>query len=357
MKRDVELVRAMLTPLNDPAGDPPQGAGTVLEPPTLTLGPPRRAKPPRRVRLGRRRLLAGVGLAAVGALVVVGGQTLFPDGVAPAPVAYTPPVLTLHPVEGQSARAFLLAFARRVGRLEPEPTQGAYQYAKTWGWWLDTAGDVPGGVANAAVPTVTESWVARDGSGRRRSAYGEPLYPNPEQRKDAEDAGLVAGTGGEDRMFRPGEFPGLDGFGWETVAPFSTEPRALARQLSKVNWEGGTIVYGVRDMVGYAGMSSPVDPRLRAAALVVLADSAGLSVATTTTWNGRRAVAVSQGQTLDGSTQRETVLFDPETGYPIGSESALLGHARHLDVSVPATLEVIETLERGRASTTGVGSG
>ncbi|MFE1444164.1 hypothetical protein [Streptomyces sp. NPDC058739] len=353
MKRDVERVRAVLTPANDPAGNLTQGAATFLEPPEHALESLRRDQPtPRRVlRPGRRQLLAGAGLAAAVA-VVVGGRTLAPDSEAPAPVAYTPPVLTLHPVEGQSARAFLLAFARRVERLEPETAQGAYQYAKTWGWGLDTAGDVPGGVANAAVPTVTESWVAGDGSGRRRSAYGEPLYPNPEQRKAAEEAGLVAGTGVKDRTFGPGEFPALDGAGWERIAPFSTEPRTLARQLTKVNWEGGMIVYGIRDMLGYAGKAGPVEPRLRAATLEVLADSVGLSVATTTTWNGQRAVAVSQSQTLDGSTQRDTVLFDPETGYPIGSESALLGHARHLNVSVPATLEVTETLERDSRPTT-----
>ncbi|WP_328876762.1 CU044_5270 family protein [Streptomyces sp. NBC_00287] len=329
-------------------------AGTLLTPRAEhTLHALRQSRRPRRVRVGRRQLLAGAGLVAVGAVVAVGGGTLVPDTAAPAPVAYTPPVLSLHPVEGQSARAFLLAFAQRVEALEPEEAQGVYQYSKTWGWWLDTAGDVPGGVANAAVPTVIESWVDKDGSGRQRSAYGEPLYPNPEQRRDAEEAGLVADTGVEDRSFGPGKFPAPEGGDWGTVAPFSTDPRALARQLTKVNWEGGMIVHGVRDMLTYAGKTGAVDPRLRAAALQVLADSTGVTVATTTTWNGRRAVAVSQSETLDGSTQRETVLFDPETGYPVGTESALLGHARHLNVSVPATLAVTETLDRSSVSTTG----
>jgi hypothetical protein len=348
----VERVRALLTTANDPAGGSTKGPGALLTPHAEhTLQALRQARRPRGVRLGRRRLLLAAGLVAVGAAVAVGGRTLVPDAGAPAPVAYTPPVLSLHPVDGQSAHAFLLAFAQRVERLEPETAQGAYQYSKTWGWWLNTAGDVPGGVANAAVPTVTESWVAEDGSGRQRSAYGEPLYPNPEQRKGAEEAGLVSGTGVEDRSFGPGKFPAPEGGDWDTVAPFSTDPRALTRQLTKVNWEGGVIVHGVRDMLNYAGRTGPVDPRLRAAALQVLADAPGVSVAITTTWNGRRAIAVSQSETLDGSTQRETVLFDPQTGYPVGTESALFGHARRLDVSVPATLAVTETLERGSVST------
>ncbi|MFI9824127.1 hypothetical protein ACIHFC_27230 [Streptomyces sp. NPDC052013] len=353
MRRDVERVRALLTPANDPAVGPVEDAGTLLTPHAEhTLRALRQSQRPQGVRPGRRRLLVGAGVVAVGAVVAMGGRTLVPDAGAPAPVAYTPPVLSLHPVEGKSTRAFLQAFARRVETLEPEAAHGAYQYSKTWGWWLNTAGDVPGGVANAAVPTVTESWVAEDGSGRQRSAYGEPLYPDPEQRKDAEAAGLVAGTGIEDRTFGPGQFPAPEGGDWGTVAPFSTSPRVLARQLTKVNWEGGMIVHGVRDMLIYAGRTGPVDPRLRVAALQVLADSADVTVATTTTWNGRRAVAVSQSETLDGSTQRETVLFDPETGYPVGTESALFGHARHLNVSVPATLAVSETLERGSVSTT-----
>ncbi|WAZ21399.1 hypothetical protein STRCI_002567 [Streptomyces cinnabarinus] len=357
MKRDVERVRELLTAVGDPAG-PVERAGAELPPRAEhTLRALRETRRPRRLPLGRRRLLVGAAVAGVGAAALaVGGRDLLPGGEAPTPVAYTPPVLSLRPVDEGSARSageFLLAFARRVARLEPEVARGAYQYAKTWGWWLNTAGDVPGGVASAAVPTVTESWVGKDGSGRRRSSYGDPLHPDSAQRKDAEEAGLIAGTGVEDEIFGPGEFPTPEGTDWGTVAPFSTDSRELARQLRKVNWEGGMIVLGVHDLLTYAARSGPADPRLRAAALEVLADSAGVTVATTTTWNGRSAVAVSQTETLDGSTQRETALFDPETGYPIGTESALFGHPRSLDIPVPATLAVTETLTRARVTTTG----
>ncbi|MDX2835738.1 hypothetical protein ACH3XX_42920 [Streptomyces scabiei] len=70
--------------------------------------------------------------------------------------------------------------AKRVEALPEEHSGGSYQYSKTWGWWLNTAGDVPGGVANAAVPTVTESWVDRQGGGRKLSTYGDPIFPDPQ---------------------------------------------------------------------------------------------------------------------------------------------------------------------------------
>ncbi|MFF4589153.1 hypothetical protein [Streptomyces sp. NPDC001388] len=350
MKQDVERVREILTTDNDPAGL--VGCGQVALTPRAeyTLDALRQTPHTRPALLGRRRLLVGAAIVG-GAAVAVGGREFPPAKDVPAPVAYTPPVLTLRPVESRSTRAFLLAFAERVEALRPEAAQGTYQYTKSWGWWLNTAGDVPGGVASAAVPTVTESWVAEDHSGRRRSAYGEPLFPDSAQRKDAEDAGLVAGTGVKDRTYGAGKFPFPEGGAWASVAPFSTDVRALARQLSKVSWDGGMIVYGVHDALGYAARSGPVEPGLRAAALRVLADFADVTVAATTTWQGRHAVAVSQSETLDGSTQRESVLFDPETGYPVGTESALFGDARRLQVSVPATLAVTEILERAAVPT------
>ncbi|MFE7455720.1 hypothetical protein [Streptomyces sp. NPDC057554] len=267
-------------------------------------------------------------------------------------MAYTPPVLSLNPVEGQTSREFLRAFASRVEKLAPESAEGAYRYAKTWGWWLNTAGDVPGGVANAAVPTVTESWVGEDRSGRERSAYGEPLYPDPEQERDAQEAGLVAGTGVEDRTYGPGEFPIPDD-DWASIAPFSADPGELMRQLKRVNWESGMLIHGVHDMIGNAAAMGPADPRLRAAALRVLAEHGdGVKVATTTTWQGQEAIVVSEEETYEGSVQRESVLFDPASGYPMGTESALFGHARRLDVPVPATLSVTEILQRGQVDST-----
>ncbi|MBB1243145.1 CU044_5270 family protein [Streptomyces durbertensis] len=354
MNRDTLRVRELLPPSADPAAEcggrellPPRAARELAELRRRAVAPPTQP-----AFFSRRRILVGATAAGVSAALAVVGQRLVPQESETQPVAYTPPVLRLKPVEGESGSAFLLAFAERVEKLPQERAGGAYRYLKTWGWWLNTAGDLPGGPVSAAVPTVTESWIRRDASGRQRSAYGEPLYPDPGQRETAEKAGLLAGTGEEDRIYGPGQAPTVEGDEWGDVAPFSTDPRELARQMEEVSWDGGMLAHGVSDLISYAARSGPVSPRLRAAALRVLARSRQVDVATTTTWQGRRVIAVSQSETYQGSTQRESVFFDPATGYPSGFESALFGNARSLNITVPATLGVGETLDRGWVSST-----
>ncbi|QTU61666.1 hypothetical protein [Streptomyces scabiei] len=182
--------------------------------------------------------------------------------------------------------------AKRVEALPEEHSGGSYQYSKTWGWWLNTAGDVPGGVANAAVPTVAESWVDRQGGGRKLSTYGDPIFPDPEQEREAREAGLVSGKKIGDAEYGPGQFPG--GSPWQEIEPFAQNPDELSRQLETVSWEGGLIISGVSDLLTYASRSGPIAPGLRAAALRVLADAPGLRVSTTTTWKGSKVVAVTQ---------------------------------------------------------------
>ncbi|MFI6280317.1 CU044_5270 family protein [Streptomyces sp. NPDC050988] len=354
MSKDAERVRELLPSSSDPAAA--ECDGRVLSPRAereLVEMRQRAASSVEPTRVfTRRRILVGAGAAGVGAALIVGGQQLIPRREDAQTVAFTPPVLSLKPVEDQSASEYLLAFAARVEKLPQERAHGAYSYTKTWGWWLNTAGDVPGGTASVAVPTVTESWITKDGSGRQRSEYGEPIYPNPKQSEVAKEAGLIAGTGVEDRYYGLGKVPTTEGDEWGKIAPFSTNPRELVKQLNEVNWEGGLIANGVSDLLNYAARSGPVPPRLRAAALRVLAQTLGLDVATTMTWQGQHVLAVSQSEGYQGSTQRESVLFDPETGYPIGFESALFGHPRSLNITVPATLSVGETLRRGTVAST-----
>ncbi|MFF3325756.1 hypothetical protein [Streptomyces sp. NPDC002889] len=193
---------------------------------------------------------------------------------------------------------------------------------------------------------MTESRVTGNGSGRRRSVYGEPTFPNPAQETDARNAQLIAGKKIEDTMYGPGRFPASESDALKAVEPFSTKPSELRRQLGEVNWESGLLVQGVAAMLRYAGRSGPVDPAFRAAALRVLADARGVRVSTTTTWQGHKVVAVTEEETWKGSTSRQSVLFDPRTGNLVGSEEALFGNSRALKIKVPATTSVSELLAR-----------
>ncbi|GGO98696.1 CU044_5270 family protein [Wenjunlia tyrosinilytica] len=354
--RDIERVRELLPAQADPASS--CGAGAALSPRAEDdLDALRRtAACVREVRPGlvtRRRILVSAAAATGAAAATVAGYQLRPAAQPRTrATAFTPAVLHYVPFAGRSAREVLLDFAGRVEKLPSETADGPYLYRKEWGWWLNTAGDVPGGVASVAVPTVTESWVKADGSGRQRSAYGDPIYPDAKQKRAAERAGLIAGKGVKNSMYGPGKFPRQPEIdAWRKVGPLSTDPARLAEQLKKVSWDGGHIINGVAAMLDYASRSGPVHPQLRAAALRVLADSRSVRVAGTTSWQGHKAIAVYQTQTWHGSTQRASVLFDPATGCPMGSEDALFGNARKLNVSVPATLAVSEILSSGHTHT------
>lgn len=360
MKGEVERVRRLLPEAMDPAtvSVPPEESAQLSERAERELESLRLAavvEPARgpRNKLGRRVVLTAlVTSAAAGAVVVSGGVPWPRSGGEAVAYSATPPPLSLTPVKS-TPQVFLRDFASRVAKLPADKIRGPYEYTKVWGWALDTAGDVPGGVANAAVPEETQSWVKGDGSGRRSIVYGEPIVPNPAQEKDARDAQLIAGKKVEDAEYGAGRFPSPVSDAWKDVAPFSTKPRELARQLHEVNWESGLLVKGVEDMLRYAGKSGPVDPALRAAALQVLADAQNVSVCTTTTWQGQEVVAVTQKEIWKGSTSRQSVLFAPRTGDLVGSEDALFGNARALRIKVPATTSVSEVLARGTVGNIG----
>ncbi|WP_405555477.1 hypothetical protein OHV08_16220 [Streptomyces canus] len=307
-------------------------------------------KPQVRPGVPRRRvLLAGGVVATVTAVTASGelGRLLGAQG-GEAEAMTTPPVLALRRIAGKSPHDVLTELAEKVGRLAPETAHGPYLYIKSWGWALNSAGDVPGGVANAAVPTVTEQWIrTSDGAGRERRKYGKPYFPNPDQERDAREAGLIEGKGVQDKTYGAGHF--TQDYGWNRLIPFSTDPDRLLRQMKEVNWEGGRLIWGVSAMLAAAQRASDgnVEPELRAAALRVLAKRTDVTVATTTTWQGRNALAVTQEGRHKKATFRDSLLIDPANGYPIGGEEALLGDSLALKIAVPGTVSVSEVLSRG----------
>ena len=353
MKGDLRKVREMAPP--DPQawfgrdGVLPDRAEREL---AVLLATAEQTAPRPRTGMSRRRVLLAGGVVAAGTAVAASGELgrlLGAEGVE-AQAMTTPPVLDLRRIAGRSPHDVLSQLAEKVGELAPDTVHGPYLYTKSWGWALNSAGDVPGGVANAAVPTVTEQWInTSDGAGRERRKYGKPYFPNPDQERDAREAGLIEGKGLKDTTYGPGHF--AQDSEWEVLLPFSTDPDRLLAQLKEVNWEGGRLIWGVSAMLDAAQRASGgiIEPALRAAALRVLADQTDVTVATTTTWHGQQALAITQEGRHKAATFRDSLLLDPATGYPLGGEEALLGDPLKLNIAVPGTVSVNEILSRGTA--------
>ncbi|MEU4489983.1 hypothetical protein [Streptomyces purpurascens] len=346
MKRDVTIVRALLAPEHDPAADIGSGEALPHRAERDLAGLRASANVPSNVAksapvFGRRRVLALTAVAAAGVATVVWRNELPWRGQPQPAAAVTPPVLDLVPVADEP-EVYLREFAKRVERLPAETQVMGIQYTKQWGWWLNTAADVPGGAVNAAVPTITESWVHRDGGGRERATTGEPIFPRAEQEDRARKYGLTAGKKIEEEDRKPGTFAWQSP--WQAMEPIAEDPAHLARQLANSHPEGGHIVYGVGDLLTYKAMSGSESPQLRAAALRVLAARKDVRVSTSRTWHGRHVVAVTQESETQGSINRNSVLFDANTGHVVGTEEAILGNPLRLNVKTPATLAVTEIL-------------
>ncbi|MEQ4206834.1 hypothetical protein [Actinopolymorpha sp. B9G3] len=319
--------------------------------------------------VARRRVLALGVAGAAGAAVVLADQLPMPGRSSrpTAQAAVTPPVLALAPIPGRTTRQVLRELADKVEKLPP-PAVGPYTYGKSWGWDLSTNAEAPGGAESVAVPTVTEQWINnQDGSGRERKHYGRPYFPNPATERARAEARRW-GEGIEDTIYPPGHF------GRPRTLP--SDPQAMAAKLramrSQPIEDNGTaqLLAAVATLSGEpklgdgrGGRGTRLSPEVRAALLRVLADHEEhfdwadtrylpLRAYTTTTWRKQTSLAIvaqeRRGAAPDypTSTLRETLLLDPETGFVMGYEVAILGHPRLLNLDVPAPLSVRETLLR-----------
>lgn len=240
MKGDLRKVRELMPP--DPQDEfgrdgiiPERGERELT---ALLVADDATTPPLPRVGMSRRRVLLAGGVVASVTAVAASGELdrLLGSAGGEAQAMTTPPVLDLREIAGRSSRQVLTQLSEKVRNLAPEGVQGPYLYIKSWAWVLNSAGDVPGGVANAAVPTVTEQWIrTSDAAGRERRRYGKPYFPNPDQERDAREAGLIEGQGVRDETYGPGHF--AQDSEWEALLPFSTDPDRLLAQLKEVNWE------------------------------------------------------------------------------------------------------------------------
>lgn len=342
MRRDVEAIRRLAGPFDPVAGSTgtgahadPKGRATlariIASPRTSPVRPPAKRSWPEVVSLWT----VAAAILALG--VLLAAHAISGSG-SPALAATPPPLAYRASLQGPSGRAVLLRLATTAARQPSAAASGRYGYVKTAGWYLDTR-VAAANTTSAIVPSVTESWIAADGSGRVLERAGS-TSPGPH---------LLDATPGQvldDFKLRAGPrmYP----------ATLSTDPRVLARELALGH---PTSIGPVERFVAVTDLAldRPISSQLEAAVLRVLANLPGLiDSGSVTDRAGRTGVAVSLISRRDYPGEyrdRYTLIFAP-TGTLLGEEETLISGTGKLNVRIPAVISYTAFLASGYVNST-----
>ncbi|WP_054570092.1 CU044_5270 family protein [Frankia sp. R43] len=310
----------------------------------------------RRRRRSSRRRTGGLWLAPVGVLAVlvalVATQFGLPRGTVGSPAqAATPPSLA-YQAEPGTAREVLHTLADRLRAThsgedtqdgEAPPTTG-YHYVRTQSWDLTTRIDGIS-VRSAVLPVTREVWRAGDGSGRVRTAPGEPQFPSEQARRAWEDEGHPRPSPG-DETIAPGGLSAM----YPTDLPADTAGLAVALAAGHPveNGPAETLV-AVADLYLEQAPSAPV----RAAVLDIVADIPQVYLlGRAVDRAGRPALAVAVDSAMSGLPTRYTLLFDPTDGRLLGEEKTLTSTAGALDVPIPGVISYTAFLDAAHTQNT-----
>jgi hypothetical protein len=296
----------------------------ILNTPRLpTRGAPSLPEAKRGEKARNRRLLLG-GLAAATAGAVIATAIGVLDEPRPA-YAATPPPLT-YQVSGspQAARDLLLALAAKAEKAPRLPGHGPFGFVHTRGWYLGTRVDDKS-TTSAVVPQETRVWMAEDGTGRIESRTLPPIFTDDSSREAWESDGAP----GADVQAQDGPLPGPPNWKPGTL---STDPDQLNVQLEHNHPAGIGPVEKIIAITDLA-MEQPIQPRLQAAVLKVLANTPSIVyTGEVTDRAGRPGIAFAIDSDYGGLPTRYTVIFDPDNGRLLGHEQALTGSVGKLNV-------------------------
>jgi hypothetical protein len=314
----------------------------------------RQPRPARRPR-PRRLVLAGAGLAAVGALA--GAVVAWPGETKPA-YATSPPMLAYRP-DGKPAAEVLERLAQRAER-SPAAGAGRFDYVRMQSYHLDTATDREGS-ASALRVVREERWLAPDGSGRAVDTEGSAQLRHAGNAETMSAVTYQEQTGRDER-YGPGKLSAL-----ADLSSMSADPRRLAGQLAAdrtaFGWSNtapnAPDWYRRVAVVTGIAKQQQVPPALWAAMLRVLAGTPELtSQGTLTDRAGRPAVAVSFDTAAGGGRpSRVVLLFSPDSGAFLGEERILITkigdgpYDARLNVKIPAVLTYHALLAAGPVAT------
>lgn len=285
-----------------------------------------------RARLVRRlqpRLAIPTAAALVLLVVLLAGG--LPGGGSSTALAATPPALLTADDPGTPARPALLRLAATADA-QPALAEGRYRHLKTASWYLHTAVTTGEG-RSVVIPTVTETWIAGDGSGVAIEGRGEPLEAGPpDPHADRRSTDALPDDEGQVTRFGPGE---------RHVLPTESLPRQPAALRAALLTDNAGVPAHAQLFVALTDrlVQQRLDPALVAAFYRVLADDPAMrSFGAITDRAGRRGVAVGFDSDYSGLPTRSVLIVDPHTGTPLGYEQILTTDPGKLNVRIPAVV-------------------
>lgn len=210
-----------------------------------------------------------------------------------------------------------------AGSQDTQPTEAAaeYYYVQSEGAFLATLALSDAEHFTALVPQTRQFWLGTDGSGRIQQQAGEPLFFSEEERSAWEAAGAPQMGSSMDESFAPGSMSLPPAY-----ANLSSDIAALTQQVQQIAeatdnplpWQMFTVV---SDLL----REQPRTLEVRQALYQVGSQIEGVEIAEQVEdHQGRPALALSYTGSMNETTTRRTLFFDPQTYALLGEEQILL---------------------------------
>jgi hypothetical protein len=255
---------------------------------------------------------------------------------------------------GDGAHALAAETLRSAARIaEGQPSRktasaDVYSYTKVKGASLVTVADGIG--FSALVPVVIETWVALDGSGRRVSSTGLPVFLGRGDRDKWQAAGRpsLGEAGTSDVSYGPGKLSDAE------VEALPTDPERLF-EVIKERAAATDAPASAEMLVVVADLLSrpSAAPELRAALYRVAAEIPGIElIGRVTDPVGRQGIAVASTSDYSWTLSRRELIFSPNDARILAEREVLLEHVPWLDADPPMTISYSVYLESGFAAST-----
>lgn len=286
----------------------------------------------RHTRTSRRRVFLVAAVLSVVALAAVLPATLLPDariGASPAAAE------TLEQLAG-------------VAGAQPASPGGRYLYTKAR--TLYSATESSADPFAVLLPSVRESWIAPDGSGRIRETPAKPVFLSERDRERwAQTGGWLDARAPTDQ--RSGPRDNLRAEGNLPTEPDELEAtlRAKAERENPTPADGYTLTGELLEQIRSLLHSPAASSELRAALYRVMGQLDGVElVGSVTDPMGRQGVAISGPAFYgDGDTARRQLIFDPKTSAVLADQTILRKPVDWIHATPPLVIEEIVYVDSG----------